>query len=108
MEIDGLPVGDPSDDDTDEPPDDEEKGNGAIGLFRSFDGQGKAMTGRFNRLALDENNPSQASKDVNTGKSPVFYLGRSLCPASRAHRRWNGDERCRLGVRTTASHQPMQ
>ena len=32
------------------------------------------MTGRFNRLALDENLPSQASKDVTTGKSPVVTL----------------------------------
>ena len=31
-------------------------------------------TGRYNRLALDENVPAQAGKDVNTGKFPVFTL----------------------------------
>lgn len=31
-------------------------------------------TGRYNRLALDENDLKQAGKDVDTGKSPVFTL----------------------------------
>lgn len=32
-------------------------------------------TSRYNRLALDENNPAQARTDVDTNKSPVFTLG---------------------------------